>query len=313
MRKHNRNRPGFGAINKGAAAFSESTIAKNLRRQADTDYKHMRSHGFRAAESVIGTVRNKRDVSVGSLVTQKGRSRKSSSSSSGSSSSSSRESINGFSARYIKGQRGHISLQWFYKLQPVEFSDVKGYLSNNEINHLRKAANEVFKGHINIGSLSGGSISGFSSSSKGSVPTLTQKGGYGLAKCTKKATVGGLIKQRNEVPNTDYGNTGYENYSYEPAGTVAGVATAGINVNRVEGNFATIQAGTGGLNARKAHSNVVVTKKTATLQGLWSSNKGGVKARTNEASPSRLFGKKSGIRAKQQPATPSKILSKQGM
>jgi len=324
---------GFGALDSGVKAFGESAIAKNLRNQAEADYRHMRSHGFRAAESIKGTAGNKREISAASLVTQKGRSRKSSSSSSGSSSSSSRESIHGFSARYIKEHRGHISLQWFYKLQPVEFSDVKGYLSNNEINHLRKAANEVFKGHINIGSLSVGSISvgslsGSSSSSKDSVPTLTQKSGYGLAKGTKTATIGGLIKKRNHSvsQDTDYGNYGYDNYGYEPAGTVA-------RVNRNAGSLVTTKTRAGGLNTLKTHSDIVGSTKTATPEGLFSSNKGGVKAQTNEistsginkptsggvqaqtneASPSRLFGKKrGGIRAKKRPATPSKLLSKAG-
>jgi hypothetical protein len=238
---------GFKAIDKGATAFGNSTIGQNIKAQNEADYKHMRSHGFRAAESIKATGRNGRKVGMtaGSLVTQKGRNIRFNESSSGNVGAEENLTIHGFTARYVKGHRGHIDLQWSYKGSPVEFADAKKYLTADEISKLRKTANGIFKGHISFGSRA----------NKG-VPTVTKnRNGYGLVNNTKIA-IGGLVKQHTHrmSRNTDY--------SYEPSYEPTYESTYGNN--KTVAGLITAKTGTDGLKTMKTHSDVVNKTATAT-------------------------------------------------
>jgi len=296
---------GFGALDQGATAFGNSTIGKNLKAQADADYKHMRSHGFRAAESIKGTANTgkKAGMTAGSLITPKGhRNVRSKESGTGNIGSEESLEIHGISCRYVKGSHGKVEKHWFYHERQVDFKDVEKVLTAEQIRKLRASADDVFKGHIKIGSLSGSSNNG--------VPTVGNRGDNGLVNNTKKAY--GLVTQKRigASHDTDYG--------YEPAygnnQTIAGVAnkTAGV---------VTTKTRTGGITTMKTHSDVVVStiggigtsKKIATPEGLFSKKDGGIQAETKEASPSKINKRKSGgIRAKTRPATPSRLLGKTG-
>ena len=301
---------GFGALDQGATAFGNSTIGKNIKAQADADYKHMRSHGFRAAESIKGTANTgkKSGMTAGSLVTQKGH-RNVRTNESGTWNAGSEESleIHGISCRYVKSSHGKVEKQWFYHERQVDYKDVEKVLTAEQIRKLRASADDVFKGHIKIGSLSG-------SSNKGSIPTVGNRGAYGRVNNTKKASASGLATQKRigGNRNTDYG--------YEPAYGGNNQAIAGV-ANKNAG-VVTTKTKAGGLTTMKTNSDVVVgtgktgsvkTTKTATPEGLFSKKEGGVQAETKEASPSKINKRTSGgIRAKTRPATPSRLLGKAG-
>jgi hypothetical protein len=145
---------GFDIVDAAATRFGESTICKNIKDQNEAELGHIKSHSVRAEESIKGTSNrdNKAGMWAGSLVTQRGAKRHKRYTY-GDSSYERLENlvIHGFTCRYIKGYRGHIDLQWSYKGTPCEFSDVKRYLTSDEIYKLRKAANGIFKPHLDAG------------------------------------------------------------------------------------------------------------------------------------------------------------------
>jgi hypothetical protein len=319
---------GLGAVDAGAKVFGESTIGKNILGQADAYYKHMRSHGKRAAESIKGTGNNsqKSGMTAGSLVTLKQhRTHR------GGSSHSSSEplEIHGFSYKYAKGSHGKVERRWYYHDREVDLKTVEAYLTGDEIKKLRKSADDIFKPNIDAGSLTS------SSSDKGTptvtknngtptlvknkgTPTLVKKAGYGLVNGTKVATAGGLIKQRTQ--NTDYSYEPTYNYNNQ---TIAGIATTktagGLTTKNVGGSIVTNKTNAGGIATMKTNSDVVVgncktgnikTTQTATISGINKRKSGGVQADTHTVTPSKINKRKSGgVRTE---TRPSQLLGKVG-
>jgi hypothetical protein len=115
-------------VDDAAEAFDKSTIGKNIHRQAEADYAHMKSVGrrTRAAIAATGNIHNKRTVTVGALTTQK----------------NDATNPHGISAKYeiTHSAHGRVELHYYYKNQRISHTRAERLLTRKQIYQLKRSA-----------------------------------------------------------------------------------------------------------------------------------------------------------------------------
>lgn len=132
---------GVRAVGEVAEEFEKTPMARNTMAQAEADYAHMRSGAMRARGSIGATGLNKkRNLTAGSLVTQKRFGTTTNPTYANASTSTSASNPYGITARYERGNGGRVELHYYYQGNRITHEQVSKVLTPAQIHRLKEAA-----------------------------------------------------------------------------------------------------------------------------------------------------------------------------
>jgi hypothetical protein len=187
---------GIRALGEIADEFEKTPIARNWKANAEVEYAHMRSGARRARGSIIACGSNKRSLSTGSLITQRGLVTKTTTNATYDNANDSSNPYT-ITARYERGISGRIELHFYYMGQRVTHEKVARILTQKQIQILKQEAKNAIIGQpAPVKETSTTTEQSNSGNNKG---TIVAKAAKSVSRSTihkqKIATVSGLVRR----------------------------------------------------------------------------------------------------------------------
>ena len=136
---------GIRALGELAEEFEKTPMVRIWKANAEAEYAHMRSGARRARGSIIACGNNKRSLSAGSLITQRGLVAKTTATATYDNANDI-SNPNTITARYERGFGGRVELHYFYKGQRVTHHQVERIFTQKQIHQLKKEAKNALLG-----------------------------------------------------------------------------------------------------------------------------------------------------------------------